>query len=106
MTNISATTQGLAARWARLLDEIAERQEDLKQLKADAKADGFNLRCLAQIVKEQRRGAKYQAEQLALEFELDVYREAVGLPTDHEVAQSLVRDAVADTAKRTKEPVQ
>lgn len=75
------------------LDEIAELQEEVKQLKAEAKADGYDLKALNQVVKELRRGPDYQAAQLELELVLDTYRKAVDLPVTLEAAQEAARDA-------------
>ena len=77
------------------LDEIAELQEEVKQLKAEAKADGYDLKALNQVVKEMRRGPDYQAAQLELELVLDTYRRAVDLPVTLEAAQKAAREAAA-----------
>ena len=84
-----------AERRVRILDEIAAAQEDLKQLKAEDKADGYNEKALAHVIKSLRKGADWYADQLQLELELDTYREAVGLPTDLETAQKLAREEAA-----------
>lgn len=78
------------------LDEIAELQEEVKQIKSEAKADGYDMKALNQVVKEMRRGADYQSAQLELELVLDTYRKAVGLPTTLEAAQEAAR-AEAET---------
>lgn len=75
------------------LDEIAELQEEVKQLKAEAKADGYDLKALNQVVKELRRGPDYQAAQLELELVLDTYRKAVALPVTLEDAHEAAREA-------------
>jgi len=75
------------------LDQIADLQEEVKQLKAEAKADGYDLKALNQVVKELRRGPDYQAAQLELELVLDTYRRAVDLPTTLEAAQEAAREA-------------
>ena len=72
------------------LDEIAELQEEVKQIRSEAKADGYDMKALNQVVKEMRRGADYQSAQLELELVLDTYRKAVGLPTNLEDAQKAV----------------
>lgn len=70
-----------------ILDQIDDLQVDLKALKTEDKEDGFNEKALAQCIKELRRGADYQCDQLTLELELDTYRKAVGLPVTLEAAQ-------------------
>lgn len=82
----------LAKRMSEVLDEIAERQEDVKAIRAAAKANGYNVKVLNQCVKELRRGAAFQAAQLELELEVDTYRIAMGLPTNLDEARSIVRD--------------
>lgn len=91
MSNIDAATKSYAERWSQHLDVIAREQNELKALKAEIKEEGYNLKCLAQIVREARKGAKYQAEQLTLELELDTYRKSVGLPVTVEDAQERAR---------------
>jgi len=83
-----------------ILDEIAELQEEAKVIKSEAKSDGYDMKAFGQIVKEMRRGAEYQAEQLQLELVIDTYRTAVGLPTNLEAAQ----EAAAQEATETPEP--
>jgi uncharacterized protein (UPF0335 family) len=78
------------------LDEIAELQVEVKELKLEAKSDGYDMKAVGQIIKEMRKGPEFQAAQLELELVLDTYRVAVGLPTDVEVAQKAVRDAALE----------
>lgn len=83
-----------ADRRMRLLDEIAELQEDLKQCKAEDKADGYTERVLAQCIKELRKGPEFQEAQLSLELELNTYRKALGLPVTVEAAQKAAREDI------------
>ncbi len=76
-----------------ILDKIGEAQEELKTLKAEDKADGFNEKAMGQMVRELRRGPDYQADQITLEAELSTYRRAVGLPTSLDAAHAAVRAA-------------
>ena len=94
--NANAELVRRAERRAALLDDIAERQEELKQIKAEDRADGFSEKALAQVVKELRRGPDYQADVLQLEMELDTYRAAVGLPRTLDDAQRLVAAEASD----------
>lgn len=83
-----------------LLDEIAEKQEDLKAIYAAAKADGYDMKAFKQIIKEQRKGPEFQVAQLELELVLDTYRTGVGLPTTLEDAQK----AAGEEARAVPEP--
>jgi len=80
-----------AENLSRLLDEKLEIDADIKALKQAAKDDGYNMKAFAQIIKELRKGAEYQADQLQLELELDTYRRGVGLPVTLEGAQAAAR---------------
>lgn len=81
-----------AERRVQLMNDIAELQEELKQLKAEDKADGYNEKALGNVIKSLRKDASWHAAQLELELELETYRKAVGLPTDIEEAQKRVRE--------------
>ena len=83
-----------ATRRAKLLDEIAEKQEGLKALKAEDKADGYTEKALAVVVKSIRKGIEWHADQLAFELEVDVYRRACGLTTDAAAADAQARKAI------------
>lgn len=85
--NSAAELKRRAERRRVILDQIDDLKVDLKALKAEDKDDGFNEKALAQCIKELRKGADYQCDQLTLELELDTYRKAVGLPVTLEAAQ-------------------
>jgi uncharacterized protein (UPF0335 family) len=90
MSNVNAAVDATVKEWSELLDEIAEAQGRVKELKERAKSDGWNLKALAQCVKELRRGAEFSQDQLTLELEVNTYRTAVGLPVTLEDAQRAV----------------
>lgn len=88
--NSRAQFLAFAERMERLLDEKAAIDEDIKALKGEMKIAAFGkdeMKAFAQCVKELRRGANYQAEQLQLELVLGTFRKVAGLPTDLSVAQ-------------------
>lgn len=98
-----------AKNLSNLLDDKAEIDADIKALKDAAKADGYDMKAFAQVVKEMRKGPEYQAAQLELEFILDTYRRGVGLPVTLEAAQKAVTDEAgsvpepkSETRKRDK----
>lgn len=82
-----------ASRRATLMDEIKEKQDELKDLKAEDKDDGYNEKALAAVVKSMRNGVQWHADQLAFELKVDTYRNACGLTTDAEVADQKAREA-------------
>lgn len=93
-----------AERMTRLLDDKLAVEQDIKALKEEMKGASFGkdeMKAFAQCVKELRRGPDYQSDQLQLELILDTYRQAVGLPTDLEVAQQRAL-AEAETAPDDK----
>lgn len=83
-----------ADRRAKVMDEIAEKQDELKALKMEDKADGYNEKALAAAIKSLRKGIEWHADQLAFELEVDVYRQACGLTTDAETADQQAREAI------------
>ena len=95
-SNSRAELNRLADNLGKILDEIADLQEDAKAIRQAAKSNGFTVKTLNQIVKEKRRGAEYQADQLTLDLDLDTYRAAYGLPRSLEEAQGRVADQVGN----------
>jgi uncharacterized protein (UPF0335 family) len=91
-----------AERRVNLMTEIDGLKEELKMLKTEDKADGYNEQALAQCVKELLKGAEFQEEQLQFEMELDTYRTAIGLPVTLETAQRHVREQVSGENFETK----
>lgn len=89
--NANADLKGRAQEMAAVLDEIAEMQERVKDIKAAAKQDGYDMKAFGQVVRELRRGASYLCDQLELELVLDTYRRGVGLPVTLDAAQELAR---------------
>jgi uncharacterized protein (UPF0335 family) len=68
-------------RMERLLDEMDGLKEDLKELKAEIKNDGFNVRALSKLVtiRRNKRTAEIEAE---LMNDLVLYAHATGTPLD------------------------
>lgn len=68
-------------RMERLLDEMDGMKEDLKELKAEIKNDGFNVRALSKLVtiRRNKRTAEIEAE---LMNDLVLYAHATGTPLD------------------------
>ena len=68
-------------RMERLLDEMDGMKDDLKELKAEIKNDGFNVRALSKLVtiRRNKRTAEVEAELLN---DLVLYAHATGTPLD------------------------
>jgi uncharacterized protein (UPF0335 family) len=79
-----------------LAAEIEEAQQQLKDFKAEDKADGYDEKAIAQIIREKKKGAKYQAAQLQLELVLTTYRKGVKLPHTLTEAQKRVAEESAE----------
>ena len=100
--NANADLKGRAQEMAGVLDEIAEAQERAKEIRADAKAEGYDMKAFGQVVKELRRGAAYSCDQLELELVLDTYRRGVGLPVTLEDAQQRAREEAGELPEETQ----
>ena len=100
--NAAADLKRRIDRRVRLLDEVAELQEELKGFKAEDKSDGYNEKAIANAVKMLRADAEKVLATLLLEAEIDVYRKAAGVPTDIETAQGLAHEA-AESLPEPKE---
>ena len=81
--NTEAATKLLsfAERLERLEDEMDALREDLKQVKAEAKAEGFNVRALGRLVSIRRNKKRADLEAELLN-DLALYAHATGTPFD------------------------
>lgn len=68
-------------RIERLLGEIEELNDSLKDLKAEVKADGFNVRAVVKLVKLLQRKEKLEQESSDIN-DLVIYAHAAGVPLD------------------------
>jgi len=100
--NAAQRLKSFVERWSRLLDEIGDLQEDLKQVKSEAKADGYDMKALAQVVKDFRKDEDGRAAQIEWQEITDTYRRAVGLPTALDEAFDAARGAAAEVATATQ----
>jgi len=101
--NANADLKGRAEELAGVLDDIAELQDRAKEIKSDAKAEGYDMKVFNQVVKEKRRGASYQCSQLEMELVLDTYRSALGLPVTLEDAQKRAAEDAGELPEQKKE---
>ncbi len=80
-TAAAAKLTAIVERMERLLDDIDGLRDDLKDLKAEAKADGFNVQALTKLVAIRRNKKKAESEALLLN-DLLIYAHATGTPLD------------------------
>jgi len=92
--NATQALESYGRRLSDALDALADAQEAVKDIKAEAKSDGFDAALLSRVLRELRLGPEYIADQLAKEAERDTYRRALGVPTDLDAAMTGVRTAV------------
>lgn len=75
-----------ADRIERLLDEVDGLKQDLKDVKDEAKGEGFNVQALVKLVSIRRNKKRADAEAMLLN-DLVLYAHATGTPLD--VAMSM-----------------
>jgi len=68
--------KSIVARINSLEDEKKERADDIRDVYAEAKGNGFNPKALRVIVRKQRADAKKAAE---LQADVDAYLAALGM---------------------------
>ena len=100
--NAEAELKRRIERRIKLLDDVAELQEEMKGFKSEDKSDGFTEAAIANAVKMRRAGADKVLATLMLEAEIEVYRKAAGVPTEIEAAQE-VAAAEAEAIPEPKE---
>jgi uncharacterized protein (UPF0335 family) len=94
-----------AQRIAHLLDEIDALREDLKEVKSEAKHDGFNVQALTKLVaiRRNQRHADKEAEMLN---DLVLYAHATGTPLDLAMPEDdWPSDRAASPSGPAEEPV-
>jgi uncharacterized protein (UPF0335 family) len=77
MTNISGEQlKSVIERVERLEEDKKNVQEDIKEVFAEAKGNGFDVKIIREIIKLRKmdRDERYEREEL-----LDIYRRAIGL---------------------------
>lgn len=103
--NAEAELKRRIERRVKILDDVAELQEELKGFKSEDKADGFTEAAIANAVKMLRADAEKVLATLLLEAEIDVYRKAAGVPTEIEEAQKAAQgeaEAIPEPRQRRR----
>lgn len=80
-TEAALKLTSFANRIERLQDDMDALKEDLKQVKAEAKADGFNIQALVRLVAI-RRNKKWADREAELLNDLALYAHVTGTPFD------------------------
>lgn len=65
-----------------LVGQINDLKSEVKDELSAAKSSGLNVKALNKIVRELLMDNDKRTDQLELELEIDLYRRAVGLPTE------------------------
>jgi uncharacterized protein (UPF0335 family) len=85
MTNVNGITaeqlRSYIERVERLESEKAEIADQIKEVMAEAKADGFDTKVMRQVLKLRKMDARDRAEQESL---LELYTRALGMVGDGE----------------------
>jgi uncharacterized protein (UPF0335 family) len=92
-------------RMERLLDEMDGMKDDLKELKAEIKNDGFNVRALSKLVtiRRNKRTAEVEAE---LMNDLVLYAHATGTPLDLAMPEDSEAPTTARATRATDTPAE
>lgn len=78
MTRNTSQITDLVESLVRLEEEKADAVAAVKEKYEEAKALGYNVKCLKQVVKEMREDDVKRAARLLAEMELDTYRQNIG----------------------------
>ncbi len=96
-THAGAKLTSYAERMERLLDDVDALRQDLKELKAEAKSDGFNVQALTRLVAIRRSKRRADRETLLLN-DLVLYAHATGTPLDLAIPEAAPADRRVDPA--------
>lgn len=89
MANVAAERlRSIVDRIERLDQERANLAEDIKEIYAEAKSGGFDVKALRALIKERKQDAARRDE---LEAMVDVYRRALGQLSDTPLGEATLR---------------
>ena len=71
-----------AEQFRALMDQTAEIQEEVKNLRQEVKAHGLNPKVIAQLARELRMDEDARTKQLEFEWEVSAGRKSVGLRSE------------------------
>jgi uncharacterized protein (UPF0335 family) len=96
--------RALVERIERLAEEKAAIADDIKQVYAEAKANGYDTKILRMVIRLRKQDAAERQEQEAL---LDLYMHALGMIVEEEIERVEIETGQTDVegyAKRAAEP--
>jgi uncharacterized protein (UPF0335 family) len=85
------TLRSIIDRVNRLEDEKQEIAEAIKEVYAEAKSNGFNVKALRQVVRQMRKPPDAEVEAL-----IDNYKLNLGMLADTPLGEASIKRAVAD----------
>lgn len=86
--NINAQLQAIVARIERLEEDKAAISADIKEVYAEAKANGFDTKILRKVIGIRKKEAAQRAEEEAM---LEVYMGALGMLADLPLGQAALK---------------
>lgn len=87
-SNINAQLRGIVERVERLEEDKAKVAADIREVYAEAKANGFDTKTLRKVIALRKKAAAERAEEEAM---LEVYMGALGMLADLPLGQSALR---------------
>lgn len=87
-SNINAQLRGIVERIEKLEDDKAAIAADIKEIYAEAKANGFDTKILRKVIALRKKEAVERAEEEAM---LEVYMNALGMIADLPLGQAALK---------------
>lgn len=87
-SNINAQLRGIVERIEKLEDDKAAIAADIKEIYAEAKANGFDTKILRKVIALRKKEAAERAEEEAM---LEVYMNALGMIADLPLGQAALK---------------
>lgn len=90
--NSNEQIRSIVERVERLEEEKKALSDDIRDVYAEAKGNGFDVKALRSIVRLRKQNAAERAEQEAI---IDIYKNALGMLSDLPLGQAAIQRAVA-----------
>lgn len=92
---VNSQLQSVIDRIEKLEDEKRAIADDIREVYAEAKANGYDVKALREIIKLRKLGAAERAEREAV---LDTYKSALGMLADTPLGNAAINRASGDRA--------